>query len=68
MYVYIIPFAFAYSSKKKQKHLTLKAPIKTAADDIHIFFFHFYSKKIRLDVSSEAKNSHEKSSLIFFER
>ena len=33
--------------------LTLKAPIRTAADDIHIFF-HSFSEKIRLDVSSES--------------
>ena len=44
--------------------LTFKAPITTAADDIHkyffIVFFHrnffivFFSQKIRLDVSSES--------------
>ena len=33
--------------------LTLKAPITTAADDIHKYFFHCFSEKIRLDVSSE---------------
>ena len=33
--------------------LTLKAPITTAADDIHNFF-HCFSEKIRLDVSSES--------------
>ena len=37
--------------------LTLKAPIKTAADDIHKYFFHCFSEKIRPDVSNE---SHEK--------
>ena len=31
--------------------LTLKAPVTTAADDIHTFSF--FSEKIRLDVSSE---------------
>ena len=35
--------------------LTLKVPIMTAADDIHkFFFFHCFSEKIRLDVSSES--------------
>ena len=34
-------------------NLTLKALITTAADDIHIFF-HCFSEKIRLDVSSES--------------
>ena len=32
---------------------TLKALITTAADNIHKYFFHFFSEKIRLDVSSE---------------
>ena len=39
------------------RHLTgliLKAPIMTAADDIHKYFFHCFSEKIRLDVSSES--------------
>ena len=35
--------------------LTLKAPITTAADDIHKHIFSlFFRKKIRLDVSSES--------------
>ena len=33
-----------------------------------IIFFHHFSEKIRLDVSSEAEDSHEKSSHIFFKR
>ena len=33
--------------------LTLKAQITTGADDIHKYFFHCFSEKIRLDVSSE---------------
>ena len=34
--------------------LTIKAPILTAADDIHeYFFFHCFSEKIRLDVANE---------------
>ena len=32
--------------------LTLKAPITTAADDGHKYFFIVFLKKIRLDVSS----------------
>ena len=35
-------------------YLTLKTPIKTAADDSHIYFFIVFSEKIRLDVSSES--------------
>ena len=34
--------------------VTLKVPIMTAADDIHKYFFHCFSEKIRLDVSSES--------------
>ena len=34
--------------------LTLKVPIMTAADDIHKYFFHCFSEKIRLDLSSES--------------
>ena len=44
--------------EKHQKHaaftLTLRAPITTAADDIHKYFSLFFSEKIRLDVSSES--------------
>ena len=32
------------------EELTLKAPITTAADDIHIYFFIVFLEKIRLDV------------------
>ena len=32
--------------------LTVKASSKTAADDI-LFFFHYFSEKIRLDISCE---------------
>ena len=39
----------------RQSKLTLKAPITTAADDIHKYFFHCFSEKIRFDVSSEFK-------------
>ena len=34
--------------------LTLKAPIATAADDIHKYLFNCFSEKIRFDVSSES--------------
>ena len=34
--------------------LTLTEPFTTAADDIHKYFFHCFSEKIRLDVSSES--------------
>ena len=34
--------------------LTLKAPITTAADHIHIYCFHCLPEKIRLDVSSDS--------------
>ena len=34
--------------------LTLKAPITTAADDIHEYFFYCFSEKIRLDLASES--------------
>ena len=34
--------------------LILIAPISTAADNIHKYFFIFFSEKIRLDVSSES--------------
>ena len=34
-------------------HLTLQTPITTAADAVHIFF-HCFSEKVRLDVSSKS--------------
>ena len=34
--------------------LTLKAPITTAADDIHKYFFYCSSRKIRLDICCES--------------
>ena len=51
--------------------LTLKAPITTAADDIHKYFFigfHWFSEKIRLDVSSESsarQRIHMKNQALF---
>ena len=35
-------------------YLTFGAPITTAADDIHKYFFIVFQRKIRLDVSSES--------------
>ena len=34
--------------------LTLKAPLTTAADDIHKYFFIFFSEKIDFDISCES--------------
>ena len=48
--------------------LTLKAQITTAADDIHKCFFHCFSEKIRLDVSSESsagQRIHMKNQIFF---
>ena len=49
--------------------LTLKAPITTATDNIHKYFFHCFSEKIRLDVSSEfsaKQRIHKKYQALFF--
>ena len=43
-------------------------PITTAADDIQVLFFHRFSEKIRLDVSSESfarQSIHMKNQAIF---
>ena len=49
--------------------LTLKAVITTAANDFYKYFFHCFSEKIRLDVSSESSARQrihmKKSGLIF---
>ena len=48
-------------------NLTLKDPITTATDDIHIYF-HCFSEKIRLDVSSETsarQRIHTKNQALF---
>ena len=48
--------------------LTLKALITTAADDIHKYFFHCFSEKIRLEVSSESsarQRIHMKNQALF---
>ena len=50
------------------KSLTLKAPITTEADDIHRLFFHYFSEKMRLDVSSESsarQRIHMKNQALF---
>ena len=54
--------------------LTLKAPITTAADDIHkyffiVFFFFLFLEKIRLDIlceSSARQRIHMKHQTLFF--
>ena len=49
---------------------TLKAPITTAADDIHKYF-HCFSEKIRLGVSSESsarQRIHMKNQALFFSK
>ena len=43
----------AFKFLSYEAFLTLKVPITTAADDIHNFF-QCFSKKIRIDVSSES--------------
>ena len=51
--------------------LTLKAPITTAAADIHKYFFHCFSEKIRLDISSESftrQRIHMKNQALFFSK
>ena len=48
--------------------LALKVPITTAADDIHKYFFHCFSEKIRLDVSVESsarQRIHMKNQALF---
>ena len=47
---------------------TLKAPIMTAADDIHKYFFIVFHREIRLDVSSESsarQRIHMKNQALF---
>ena len=48
--------------------LALKAPITTAADDIHKYFFIVFSRKIKLDVASESsarQGIHMKNQALF---
>ena len=50
------------------RKMTLKAPITTAADNLHTYFFHCFSEKIRLDVSNESsarRRSHMKNQVLF---
>ena len=58
-----------YSLIITTKELFLKAPITTAADDIHIYFFIvFFPEKIRLGVSSESsakQRIHMKNQALF---
>ena len=56
-----------YSTTSAKDQLTLKAPITSAADDIHKYF-HGFSEKIRLDVSSESsarQRIHMKNQALF---
>ena len=51
--------------------LILRVPIRTAADDIHKYFFHCFLKKIRLDVSSESsarQRIHMKNQAFFLQK
>ena len=56
---------YPYLVCKKTLILTLKAPITTAADGFHKYFFIVFQRKYDLKFQLD---SHEKSSLIFFER
>ena len=47
-------FSLPCMSFMKLCKFTLKAPITTAADDIHKYFFNVFQQKIMLDVSSES--------------
>ena len=41
--------------------LTLRAPVMTAADDIHKYFFHCFSEKIRHEKNQALFSSKDKS-------
>ena len=60
----------SHAPKAFHTYLTLKAPITTAADDIHKYFSLFF-REIKTWcfkwILCKADNSHKKSSLIFFE-
>ena len=50
------------------QHLTLRAPVTTAADDIHKYIFVVFLEKTRLDVSSESsarQRIHMKNQALF---
>ena len=70
MYNSKMQHAFLFTKGLLRRNLTLKAPITTAADDIHKYFvlFFFFSEKIRLDVSSESsarQRIHMKNQALF---
>ena len=50
-----------------QTTVTLKVQSKTEVDNILIFFFFYFSEKIRLGISCLADDSHEMPSLTFSE-
>ena len=53
---------------ENRSHLTLQTPITTVADDIQKYFFHCFSEKIRLDISSESsarQRIHMKNQALF---
>ena len=65
-----LSISVSMSKCAKSRDLTLNAPITTAADDIHKYFFivFFFSEKIRLDVSSESsarQRIHMKNQALF---
>ena len=56
-----------FASPESEPYL-LRAPIMTAADDIHKYCFHCFSEKIKLDVSSESsarQRIHTKNQALF---
>ena len=61
------PLPFATFTSPAMFDLPLKRQSRLQ-QTIFINIFHCFSEKIRLDVSSEAEDLHEKSSLFFFER
>ena len=62
--IYLSQSALQISKQQKTKVLNLKAPVTTAADDIHKYFFIVFSEKIRLDVSARQR-IHMKNQAIF---
>ena len=51
-----------YTCNDKGRNLTLKVPITTAADDIHKYFFHWFSEKI---IFMFQVNPHMKNQALF---
>ena len=65
---WVLPNAAAISRIRPKVCLALKAPITTAADDIHKYIFIVFQKKIRLDSSSESsarQRIHMKNQALF---